>query len=84
MSYSKAREIQAREPDSRPEQSVLCTWKSGCGNRWTCNFGQALCSAHDAMRHTAGATAPPPKRLLASMPTLGEVVRPFCDPERDE
>lgn len=65
------------------DYSLLCA-TSGCGRRWTCDFGKRLCSECDARRNSSHAQKPP-QRTLASLPTLREAVRPFAEPsEHDE
>lgn len=82
MSYTKARESQAREPVDTGT-SLMCR-VPGCGRRWTCDVqhGKA-CSLHDEQFSKAGMQRPPARSIAASLPTLGEVVKPYTEVDDD-
>lgn len=67
------------------DYTLLCS-TSGCGRRWTCDFGKRLCSDCDARRHNGHAQRAPQRQAsIASLPTLREAVRPYAEPvEHDE
>ena len=70
-------------PTDKPKEAVslLCT-TSGCGRRWTCDFGRRLCSECDAVRNARPAVkrqAPVP-----GLPTLRDAVRPYAEPAERE
>lgn len=65
------------------DHTLLCA-TTGCGRRWTCDFGRRLCSDCDARRQTSHARKPPQSSLPA-MGSLRDAVRPFTEPaEREE
>lgn len=65
------------------DRSLLCT-TTGCGRRWTCDFGRRLCSDCDSRRHTSHVERRP-QSTLPAMPSLREAVRPYSEPtEPDE
>jgi hypothetical protein len=86
MSFNKARERSQQLPATvGTDHSLLCK-VSGCGRRWAVDIQHGkVCSMHDELFSREHA---PQKRriaaILGGLPTLGQVVKPYCDPERDD
>lgn len=86
MSFTKARQQRVEEGVSGgTDHSLLCR-VTGCGRRWSVDISHGrVCSMHDEQFSKQGLRrAPSGPRPLASIPTLAHVVKPFCDPEKDE
>jgi hypothetical protein len=92
MSFNKARERSQQLPAAvgtahrRPHPDTLLCKVSGCGRRWAVDIQHGkVCSMHDELFSREHA---PQKRriaaILGGLPTLGQVVKPYCDPEKDD